>query len=202
MKIENIKIKGDAYIKCKSCFYSALVPIDEIYPYEFSVGVNKLVGEIDSRNWGISYLISMYPYLSRLERKTSRAYPLINNKEVSIQELSKYACYMDEIYPLFSTKRTIRKLVSQGIKKSGMKEKPENIRDVFYIDPERFERPICGVGNERFKAMAAIAYCNQKEVFCFPWLSKKRFDYYHYNMLGLLEVLKSLKKVVILPVGE
>ena len=202
MKIENLKIKCDAYINCKSGFYSALVAVNEIHPYEFSVGVNKLIGEIDSENWGISYLISMYPYLSRSKRKLIDTYALLNGNEVPFEDLSKYACYMDKIYPLFSTKKTIRKLVSKGIKKNRMKETPENIRDTFYIDPERFERPLCGVGNERFKAMAAVAYCNQKEVYCFPWLSKNRFDYYHYNMLGLLEILESLNKIVILPVGE
>ena len=33
-----------------------------------------------------------------------------------------------------------------------MKKTPEDIRDMFHIHPERFERPLSGVGNERFKS--------------------------------------------------
>ncbi len=74
----------------------------------------------------------------------------------------------------------------------------EEIRDLFYIHPARFERPLTGVGNEVFKCMAAIAYCHEKDVYCFPWLSKKRFAGYHYNMTGLLEILERLDKILYL----
>ena len=167
--------------------------------------IHKLTGEIDSSYWGISYLISMYPYFSSLEKKIVFLSPenvLVNNDTMSLIELSEYTCYMDGIYPLFSTKQTIRKLVSKGIKKYGMKKTPEDIRDMFHIHPERFERPLSGVGNERFKAMAAIGFSHGKQVFCFPWLSKMRFEYYHGNMTDLLSVLESLQKIVILPVGK
>ena len=204
MKIKNIKIKNDAYLHCKSVFYSAQNSINEFTNYEFNIGINKLSGDIDCGNWGISYLISMYTYFSSLEKNLLFLPPnaFVNNEIMSLQELSTYSCYMDNTYPLFSSKKTVRKLVTQGIKKNRIPEIPDTIRDIFHINPERFEKPIKGAGNERFKVMAAIGFSHQKQIFCFPWLSKQRFEYYHGNMTDVLNVLESMGKIVILPIGE
>ena len=72
---------------------------------------------------------------------------------------------------------------------------------MFYIDSDRFERPLKNVGNEIFKAMAAIGFSYNKEVFCFPWLSNSRFESYHENLTTLLQVLEKSKKTVIIPIG-
>ncbi len=204
MKIKNINLTNNGYIYCKSCFYSCQDGLREDITYQFSMGINKLVGEIDSGNWAVSYLISMYPHFSSLEKGLVFLphEALVNDEIWYLNKLSKYSCYLDKQYPLFNTKKTVRKLVSKGIKKYGMKKTPEDIRDMFHIHPERFERPLSGVGNERFKAMAAIGFSHGKQVFCFPWLSKMRFEYYHGNMTDLLSVLESLQKIVILPVGK
>ncbi len=92
--------------------------------------------------------------------------------------------------------------MSQGLKKYGRLETPENIRDMFHINSERFNRTLVGVGNEIFRSMAAIGFCHEKQVFCFPWLSKKRFNYYHGNITDVLNILESLGKIIILPIGE
>lgn len=204
MIITEIKINNDAYVHCKSSFYSAQDTLNDTLSYKFSQGINKLLGEIDSGNWAISYLIAMYPYMSSKEKKLLflPANALVNNKMLSLKELSVYSCYLDKKYPLFSTKKTVRKLVSKGLKKHSRLETPENIRDMFHISSERFERPLSGVGNEIFRSMAAIGFCHEKQVFCFPWLSKKRFDYYHGNITDVLNILESLGKIIILPVGE
>ena len=36
---------------------------------------------------------------------------------MSLSELAEHSCYMDEIYPLFSTDVSVKDLVIQGIKK-------------------------------------------------------------------------------------
>ena len=69
------------------------------------------------------------------------------------------------------------------------------------ISPDRFERKLSCVGNEVFKAMSAIGYSHGKQVFCFPWISKMRFDNFHRNITDLLEVLQNLKTIIVLPVG-
>ncbi len=201
MKIKNIKIQNDGYVYCKSSFYSAHDGLSDYRSYTFHAGINKLIGEIDSENWAVSYLLSMFKY--RPEDFVLFAPPQVNvnNEILSLDELAEYSCYMDKLYPLFSTDKSVRKLVTQGIKSNKLDCSPDEVKNLFYIDDERFERPLRGVGNEIFKAMSAIGYCNKKELFCFPWLSNKRFEYYHKNLSGTLEILESLNKVVVVPVG-
>lgn len=203
MKIENINIKGEAYVHCRAMFYIAQDGLSIDRNYTFETGINKLIGEIDSDLWGISYYLSMYKYRKKDFIIFEKTEIIVNGTEMSIDELSEYTCYMDEsFYPLFSTGKSVRKLIMQGIKKNKMDCTPDDIKALFELDDQRFERPVKCVGNERFRAMAAIGYAYGKQVYCFPWLSKKRFDYYHGNMIWLLDILEKLEMIAIVPVGE
>lgn len=201
MKINRIQVQTGGYVSCKSNFYSSEDVLQTGSSYVFVAGVNKLIGEIDSGNWAVSYLLSMYKHRPKDFVAFESSNVLVNNETVSLHELSRYSCYMDESYPLFSTKATIRKLIANGLKKYPINATPDDIKKLFFLDDQRFERPLKCVGNERFRAMAAIGYCHQKEIFCFPWLSDMRFEYYHRNMAYTLELLNNLGKVAIVPVG-
>ena len=201
MKISNINVQNNGYVHCKSNFYSAHDTLSINSQYTFSVGVNRLIGEIDSGNWAISYLLSMYEHRSDDFILFAPPEVYINNQLVSLKELSKYSCYMDRLHPLFSENDSVRKTVMKGLKYSKLNCSCDDVKALFYLDEERFERPISGVGNEIFRAMAAIGFSYGKEVFCFPWLSRKRFEGYHRNLTTLLEILEDLKKVVIVPVS-
>lgn len=109
---------------------------------------------------------------------------------------------MDRRYPLFSNNISVRKLIARGIKKNRLSISPDEVRTLFGIDENRFERSLSFVGNEIFKVMTAIGYCYGKQVFCFPWPSQKRFTNYRGNMTYVLDTLASLNKIVILPIGE
>lgn len=203
MEIKNIDVHNDGYVFCKSCFYSVQDILECDVRYTFSTGINKMIGEIDSGIWAISYLLSMYKYRPKDFVIFDQPIAVVNGKTITLNDLSELSCYMDKSFPLFAKKVPVKKLVAQGLKKRKLSSEylPDDIRELFRMDSKRFERPISGVGNERFKAMAAIGFCYGKEIFCFPWLSSMRFDYYHQNMTGLLDILNELKKVVIVPVG-
>lgn len=126
---------------------------------------------------------------------------LINGECVSIEEAAKYSCYMDRIYPLFSGDGIVKDLAEEGLNKNGLEYSVADIKNIFGIDNKRFERHLDGVGNEIFKAMAAIGFCNKKEIFCFPWLSNKRFESYHFHLTHVLDILNGLGKIVIIPIG-
>ena len=201
MKINSINIQNEGYVHCKSGFYSAHDSLSNYSNYTFSQGINKLVGEIDSGNWAISYLMSMYKYRPEDFVLFEQSKVTVNDKLISLDELSEFTCYMDKSYPLFSTDNSVKELVEQGLEHSKLNYSYEKIRELFQIDRERFERPLTGVGNEFFKAMTAIRFSHEKEVFCFPWLSNRLFESYHNNLTFLLQLLESLNKIVILPVG-
>ncbi|MEE0859594.1 MAG: hypothetical protein U0M12_09060 [Acutalibacteraceae bacterium] len=57
----------------------------------------------------------------------------VNKTAVSLNEFSEYSCYMDEIYPLFSTKSSIRKLVLKGIRKNNLEFSPDDIKELYFI---------------------------------------------------------------------
>ena len=96
----------------------------------------------------------------------------------------------------------MREQIERGLKKSKLGISANEIKDLFCLDDERIKRPLTGVGNEVFRAMASIAYAYNKQVICFPWLSKMRFDGYHANISRLLEILRELDKIVIVPIGQ
>lgn len=168
----------------------------------FSTGINKLYGEIDSGIWAVSYLLSMYKrksddFILFQDTKVS-----VNGNSVPIEEFLEYSCYMDKSYPLFSTKKNIKDIIADSISKNKLNYSPNDIRDMFSIDEERFERPFSGVGNEIFKMMSAVGYVYGKQVFCFPWMSQKRFSSYHLHLTHSLEILTQLKKIIILPLNK
>ena len=201
MEISNISIKNDGYVYCKSSFYSAQDSLSNHSCYSFSRGINKLIGEIDSGNWAVSYLLSMYKHRPEDFVLFEQPIVAVNNKWISLNELSEFSCYMDKIDPLFSANNSVKEHIKQGLDYSKLNCSYDDIKNLFHIDSERFERSLKGVGNEIFKAMAAIGFSYKKEIFCFPWLSNKRFESYHENLTSLLQILEKLEKTIIIPVG-
>lgn len=200
MKIQNISVESDGYAFCNSVFYSAHDLLTN--NYTFSAGINKLHGDIDSGIWAISYLLSMYNFCSKKFTLLEQPKILINGSTVSLDKMAEISCYLDESFPLFSSKKTVRNLVIKGLRKSKLEYSPDEIRDMFKIMDFRFERPISKTGNEKFKAMAAIGFSYGKELFCFPWLSQMRYHAFHNHMPDLLDILANNDKTVILPLGN
>ena len=202
MDVKRIKVKSCGYVHCRSCFYTAQDIIQQYSEYDFEVGINKLYGEIDSGVWAISYLLSMYKYKPKDFMLFSSTNIYVNETIMSLNDISQLSCYMDASHPIFSSKKSIRELVEKGISTSKLRCSSENIKTLFGIDNDRFERPLKETGNEIFKSMAAIGYSFDKELFCFPWLSEQRFDYYKNNITQVLNTLECLNRIVIFPIGK
>ena len=203
MIIKKIEVSTSGFVNCRSRFYTALDILSDKNKYTFSQGINWLYGDIDSGGWAVSYYLSMLETRPKDFHVQGTSSIFVNDELVPTKDVLCHSCYMDEtVYPLFSQKQSVRKLVTKAIKANGLNCSADDIKDMFCLDAQRFERPIAYVGNERFRAMAAVAHCNNKQVYCFPWLSKMRFDSYCANISTLLEMLASLKKIVIVPVGR
>ena len=201
MKIKRIIIQNEGFVNCKSKFYSAHDVINYSTRYTFLPTINKLVGEIDSGNWAVSYLLSMYSHNPRDFVLSKDPVVTINDNIFSLNETSALSVYMDKAHPLFTKNNSIEKNILKGLKYSGLTNSSDEIRQIFEIDIERFKRPIQCVGNELFKAMAAIGFSYGKEIFCFPWLSFTRFEKYYKNLTIPLETLERFNKIIILPIG-
>lgn len=213
MNIERISFKADGYVSCKSCFYKSGDLLSERTDYSFKKGINMLVNDIDAYVWAVSYYLSMYKYRPKDftlfdfnnvgTKKFKDEKITVNDTVMSLKEFSEYSCYMDEkLYPLFSTRKTIRQLVEKGIKKNKLNCTADEIKEIFRLDEGRFERPVTQVGNERFRSMAAIGYAFGKQVYCFPWHSRFMAEYCKGHFSFLLPKLDELGMIVIFPVGR
>ncbi|WP_322184097.1 hypothetical protein [Neglectibacter caecimuris] len=205
MRIESVEISSSGYMRCKSEFYTVEDVTTRANTYHFFPGINALYGECDSGNWGISYLLSMYQH-ERYSRKHIINSPLIakvNGETVPLEQIWDISCYMvSGMDPLFASRKTVRQLVQKAINKNHLSESVEDIQRIFHIENVRFDRRIQYTGHEVFRMMAAIGYCNGKEIFCFPWMSESRFDAFTGHLADTLRILDSLNKIVILPVSE
>lgn len=199
MIIKNFSISADVHIHCKSNFYSAFSTLSPNNTCTFNTGINTNFSDINSSLWGIGYLISMYKYKKANFILYNMPKITFNNIPISLTDISKFSCYMDLSYPLFSSRKSVKRLIIQGIKKHKLSYTPEEILKIFSISIERINRPVKATGNERFRVMAAIALCHNKQIFCFPWMSKKLFDGFHSHLPDSIKILEKLNKIILLP---
>ena len=199
MKINKILLQSDGFIRCRSSFYLTRDSINYIDTYEFTSGYNEMIGEIDSGIWAPSYLLSMYTIRPTDFISFENTILTVNERETNLKDFSKYTCYLDEMHPLFSTSTTVEKKIARGLKKSNSEKTAEEIREMFELTPERFDRPLRAVGNERYRAMAAIGYAYGKEVFCMPWFSSVRIKYFRGHFQVIKSVLEKEQKIFIFP---
>lgn len=201
MEIKKITVQAEGYVYCRSKYYCANDILSKDTDYSFSPGVCKLKGEIDSGNWAVSYLLSMYGSSPKDFVLYDSPVTYVNDRPMPISELERYTCYLDERFHLFHGYSSAKKMVEKGLKQSGSDYSCDDFREMFCLDDERFERPLKTCGNEAIRAMAAIGFAYDRQVFCFPWLSNRRFVY-HYNAIQtILDVLEQAGKIVLLPVG-
>lgn len=193
----------DGHIYCRSDYYTAHTVVNPYESVEFSKGINIIQCEIDSGIWSLCYLLSMYDKVSS-DDIIIFGDPAIflDEKQVSLSQINQFSCYMDLSFPLFRSKKSVDHLIKKSLKTSGIDMSVSDIKHLFDLDDERSRRPLSQTGNERYRAMAAIAFCNKNELFCFPWFSKKMYQglYYHFNKI--CEVLNDQGKTVILPIGN
>ena len=123
----------------------------------------------------------------------------INTK---LSELAKQSCYMDVSYPLFSSNKSTISLIGRGLKKSKLPYTVNDIINMFDIQSKNHLRSIKQTGNEKIKIMAAVGFAFGKEIFCFPWMSQKRYDSFNMHMDVSLNILSKNNKIVILPIGN
>lgn len=155
MIIENIAVSKSGYINCRSCFYTALSTVNNNNSYSFSRGINYLYGDIDSSGWAVSYYLSMFGVKPEDFTLQDSSDIYVNGSLMPIEDFLQYSCYMDNtIYPLFNGEQSVKELITQGIESNKLSLSPNEVKELFRLDSDRFERPVSGVGNERFRAMA------------------------------------------------
>ncbi len=187
---------------CKSAFYTASDGFDAEIRYTFTPGIHRLIGDIDSGVWAVSYLLSMYCHTPKCFSMFEPPEVTVNGNALSLEEFARFACYLDKSYPLFAKTAPVCRLIQNGLRRTRSKQSPEEVRELFGISSERFDRPLSDMGDELLQAMVSVAYSQRKDVFCFPWMSEKRLSEVREKLPTLLDTLERLGKIVLLPVGS
>ena len=185
----------DGFVHCRSSRYTCYTTINN-EEFHFSPGLNILKGDIDE-SWAISYLLSMYSERPKDFALDSEPEIVAKDKRIPLSELSESVCYIDECYSLFKSKKQVKSLIEKGIASSNNKMTADEIVQVFSL--ERLDRRISYCGNEKWRSMCAIGCAYGKDIFCFPWISRKMEKYYQGHLKKAVSELCKLHKIIILP---
>ena len=186
----------DGFVHCKSSHYTCCTTIKN-EEFHFSSGLNVLKGDIDE-SWVISYLLSMYSEKPKDFTLHSPPEIIVEDKRISLNDISGSICYIDEYYySLFKSKKSVKSLIEKGISSTGNKMTTDEIIQSFSL--ERLDRQVQYCGNEKWRSMCAIGCAYSKDVFCFPWISKKMGKYYKEHLKKVISELCKLQKIIIFP---
>ena len=208
MKLSFDKLSGYAICRFRDNIY--LSNISE-FSYTFKSGAYALVGQIDNSGWGISYSLSPIckkdVYINRWTKdrindnmNISKFY--LNDKEVTLKHLQSISCYLGHYV---SGKRNLldssaKNQLTRAIRKENSKYSMEELKSMFGLTEERFDRPLYMTGNEVWRITAAVGLANGKRIFCFPWLTNNYLKPLIYAIEKMAEIIKKNDGILLLPV--
>lgn len=196
-----IKNFGGHFV-CKSNFNISKITVSEFTDTFFN-GVTVLQGEIDSVGWVLCYALAFCGKDRRIIIDTNSKIDF-NGENYQLDKFSQKVGYIDPvIYSSFIKRRvTVRQYIYHILSKSKSIISIEEVKNAFNLSGNRFNRPLCENGNETLRAIAAIEYAKDKEVFCFPWFSTKMLSYYWGHVEAICDFLNQKKKIVLLPTSS
>ena len=172
------------------------------FNYDFTPGVYALTGQFDDGGWAFAYALTNECAKKQLIDQEAEFY--IRGQRTTLQELSKHVQNLGFSHPKKWSDRmyrnTVHERIEKGIKKTGLSWTAEEVRQMFRIDPERFERNIRFVGFEAQKCNAAIGLVNGKKIFCFPYLTESGILISFVQ--NICEVLREQGCIVLMPVYD
>ena len=202
MIIKSLKfIKFQDLVECHSLtFHSreSFLPIS----YQFSPGnVYGLVSDFGCGSWGLTTCAG-----GRFTRQHFGKV-LLNKKEVTADELAKYACFICEsVYSPLEVQPhllTPRECIERALSISFQPYSIDQIKSLFCLTDDRFERPVMYASGEIWLISMAINFALGKQIFCYPWLNAMdiaRFEIACQH--GIIRFLRDSGKIVLVPSSQ
>jgi len=196
--IESIQcINFQDMVNCKSLLFQSKESF-LCLNYKFLCGnIYGLVSDFGCRSWGAATCLG-----GRFsEHFTGKL--LINNNDISENHLSQYAAFIGEntFEGINSLENllTPKECIENSLSISKLTYSLTEIKDMFGLSNERFERNINNVSGEINRISIAINFALGKDIFCFPWLNEH--DIYNVSK-PILDVLKKNNKIVLIPTSQ
>lgn len=132
---------------------------------------------------------------------------MLNDVEVDAQTLKKYSGFIAEsIFPDVNTADdlcTAHECIHRALNISGLNYSTNEIKSIFHLSDNRFDRPLNQVSGEIWFISVAILFSLNKDIFCFPWLNMRNFFRFEtMNEFGIIDFLKKRKKLVLIPTSR
>lgn len=170
--------------------------------YEFKPkNVYGLISDIGCGSWGMTSCVG---------GRSSKQYSgkiFLNEAEIAADELKKYACFISEnIYSdlgLNSELSTPRECIERALSISLLPYSVDQIKSMFCLSDERFERPLEYVSGEIWFISIAINFALGKQIFCYPWLNARdivRFEIAYRH--GIIKLIKDAGKIILVPSSQ
>lgn len=169
------------------------------FSFLFESGVYVLKGEIDSGAWAFTYAVSHPTKNSYFSDYTVFS---VNHSVVKPEELSSYACYLDEKQKnIIERNSRFAAKVKKLIKKHHYKMTCEQLFDMFDIPKEYIDRKIkyLGICNyQRYLAMKGLI--EGKTIFTTAWCGS--CGIIPFNMVKIGKILQDNNCLFIIPSSE
>lgn len=200
--INSIKFIGfQDLVECQSLTFQSresFLPIT----YEFKPrNVYGLISDFGCGSWGLTTSVG---------GRSSKQYSgkvLLNETEIAAEELENYACFVSEnIYTDINFQQellTPRECIARALSISSQQYSVDQIKSLFCLSDDRFERPLEYVSGEIWLISMAINFALGKQIFCYPWLNAMdiaRFEIAYRN--GIIQLMKDAGKIVIVPSSQ
>lgn len=170
--------------------------------YRFRKGnVYGLVSDFGCGSWGLTTCLG-----GRGDQNDSGKV-LLNGQKVKSQQLSQYAAFVAErVIPEVNSTgalRSARECIGDALRLSGQAFTPEEIKSLFGLSDERFDRPLAQTSGEIWPISIAIQFALGKDIFCFPWMNMHDISRFRglWDM-GIIQYLRESQKIVLVPTSQ
>lgn len=193
-------------IRLEDVYFDGLIKINkrvqihtkvDNFSYDFHSGKSyQLASPNENNSWGLCWLIGgmVHQHSGTIRLNGEVDQQLERRKDswlVRIDEIKRYSLFLQ------SVKSQIRHGIRQNSKNS-MSE-ADYMRH-FRLTPERYDRYLRQFSTEGWRAGCAIGVANGKQIFCFPPIDAQFVEYTDLWFADMIEFLKSLDILVLLPI--
>jgi len=182
-----------AIANCKTHTYSSresFYQISEVFEFGKSYGI---ISDYGMGSWGLTTSLC-----GKGEDYSGQIY--VDDK------LVEYTYFKDKSMQVFqnvfdeipnSDNLSVREHIAYALNYSGIKYKPDDIKTMFGLTDERFERTLNLVGIELWRISIAIGFALDKDIYIFPWLNKSDLKIFTFDQKPTDLLLKNNKLVIV-----
>ena len=128
---------------------------------------------------------------------------LADQKAILPKQLRKHSAFVGE--KIFDEIVTVEEMssakqcIEEALKLSGQPYSVDDVKRLFGLSDERFERNLDNVGIEINRISVAINFALGKDIFCYPWLNEHDVENISCHIIN---VLKAHEKIVLIPTSQ